>query len=112
MVLLSYYRQYICNFSQIAAPLYNLLRAPTDVQKSDKHGTRMRQIRRKHNGASSNQLIVWTEKHQHLLEELLDHLVEPPILAFPDFSKPFVLHTDASNLGLGAVLYQQQEGNM
>lgn len=37
MGLLSYYRQYIRNFSQIAAPLYDLLRAPTDVQNSNKH---------------------------------------------------------------------------
>lgn len=72
----------------------------------------MRQVKRKNNGAPSSQPITWTEKHQSLLEELLDHLVEPPILAFPDFSKPFVLHTDASNLGLGAVLYQEQEGKM
>lgn len=112
MGLLSYYRQYIRNFSQIAAPLYDRLRTPADVQNSSKHGTRTRQMKRKNNGAPSSQPIVWTEKHQHLLEELLDHLVEPPILAFPDFSKPFVLHTDASNLGLGAVLYQEQEGKM
>lgn len=112
MGLLSYYRQYIRDFSQIAAPLYDLMRAPTDVQKSDKQGAKMRLRKAKNNGAPSNQPIVWTEKHQHVLEELLDHLVEPPILAFPDFSKPFVLHTDASNLGLGAVLYQEQEGKL
>ena len=112
MGLLSYYRQYIRNFSQIAAPLYDLMRTPTDVQNRNKHETRVRQMKRKNNGAPSSQPIAWTEKHQHLLEELLDHLVEPPVLAFPDFSKPFVLHMDASNLGLGAVLYQEQEGKM
>lgn len=113
MGLLSYYRQYIRDSSRIAAPLYDLLRAPADAQKGDeRRGTRTRQTKRKINGVPSNQPIIWTERHQHLPEELLDHLVEPPILAFPDFSKPFVLHTDASNLGLGAVLYQEQEGKM
>lgn len=110
MGLLSYYRQYIQDFSRIAAPLYNLMKAPADLERNGKHGPRTRQNKRKQSGASSNHPIVWTETHQHLLEELLDHLVEPPILAFPDFNKPFVLHTDASNLGLGAVLYQEQEG--
>lgn len=110
--LLSYYCQYIRDFSQIAAPLYDLMRIPPDVQKTDKCSKRARQLKRKQSGAPSNQPIVWTEKHQHLLEKLLDHLVGPPILAFPDFNKPFVLHTDASNLGLGAVLYQEQEGKL
>ena len=56
--------------------------------------------------------IVWTDRHQTILEQLIDCLVEPPVLGFPDFAKPFVLHTDASNQGLGAILYQHQEGKL
>jgi len=52
------------------------------------------------------------EWHQKAVETLLDHLVSPPILGYPDFRKPFVLHTDASQEGLGAVLYQKQDGKM
>ena len=46
------------------------------------------------------------------MERLIDCLVEPPVLSFPDFSQPFTLHTDASNQGLGAVLYQLQNGKL
>ena len=40
----------------------------------------------------------------------LMNLVSPPILAYPDFSLPFVLHTDASATAVGAVLSQIQDG--
>ena len=42
----------------------------------------------------------------------MDCLANPPILCYPDYDVPFVLYTDASNEGLGAVLYQRQSGKM
>lgn len=56
--------------------------------------------------------IEWTEHHQEILEKLIDCLVQPPVLEFPDFSRPFILHMDVSNQGLGAVLYQNRNGKL
>ena len=53
--------------------------------------------------------IKWSDDHQERLNLLVDCVTRPPVMAFPDFSKPFVLHTDASHEGLGAVLYQEQD---
>lgn len=63
-------------------------------------------------GVPSNTPIDWTDTHQSTLEQLIDCLVRPPVLGFPEFSQPFILHADALNQGLGAVLYQSQGGKL
>ena len=81
--LASYYRRYIQKFSDIAAPLNAL------TQKYV--------------------LFVWTQECTEAFTRLKEHLVRAPILAYPTFhpnSKEFVLQTDASAVGLGAVLEQ------
>ena len=61
---------------------------------------------------ASNHRATWTEEHQKRLDMLIHRLTSPPVMAFPDFTKPFVFHTDASQEGLGAVLYQEQDGKL
>ena len=43
------------------------------------------------------------------METLIDSITTVPMMAYPDFQKPFVVHTSASKDGLAAVLYQYQD---
>ena len=60
----------------------------------------------------SSHRVLWTQEHEEVLERLVDCLVNPPIMGYPDYSLPFVLHTNASKDRLEAVLYQRQSGQM
>ena len=87
--LVGHYRCFIKGFAKIAVPLYDLTSSNNKDKKSE---------------------------HVNLSPEALkafDHLkaacLQAPILAFLDFDKPFLLETDASGRGLGAVLSQKQE---
>ena len=53
-------------------------------------------------------MFQWTTDCQSAFEELKERLVKAPVLAFPVFAKSFILETDASIKGLGAVLSQLQ----
>ena len=82
--LASYYRRFVPSFSKVAGPLYSLLKKDAAFQ--------------------------WTSDCQRAFDTLRDLLVNTPILAFPDFSEDFLLETDASRSGLGAVLAQKVDG--
>ena len=51
-------------------------------------------------------LVRWSPECQSAFDRLKDLCTRTPILAYADYRKPFQLQTDASDLGLGAVLYQ------
>ena len=86
--LAGYYRDYIPHFAAIAAPLHDLLKkqAPNTVR--------------------------WTDVHEQAFLTLKSLLCKEPILQLPDCSKQFVLRTDASQDGIGAVLMQENNGQM
>ena len=52
--------------------------------------------------------IQWTKKYQEAFDILKVMCTSALILAFADFPKPLKLHTDASVIGLAAILYQEQ----
>ena len=54
-------------------------------------------------------MFEWTIEHQEAFHALKEALCTAPVLGYPDFSREFILETDASLKGLGAVLSQQQK---
>lgn len=109
--LLGYYRRFIPDFARTAKTMFDLLKAP-DLQKVQTKTSSPKSNRNLQGQLLPKTPIKWEEKHQAALESLITSITSPPILAYPDFSKQFVLHTDASADGLGAVLYQEQENIM
>ncbi|MES9882681.1 MAG: reverse transcriptase domain-containing protein, partial [Sedimenticola sp.] len=103
---LGYYRRYIPDFSRRAKSLYDLLTTESTTAKVKLKPSKRR---RANNGqVPSSQKVCWTNDHQTVLNELVDCLTVRPVIGYPDFERPFSLHVDASQIGLGAVLYQQQ----
>ena len=109
--LLGYYRRYIENFSRITKPIYDLLTSESDNRSNDQM-TKSYQAQSNSRQVPSNRPISWTKEHQNVLDVLISKLVSPPVMAYPNFTDPFILHTDASETGLGAVLYQRQKGTL
>ena len=54
----------------------------------------------------------WSQVQLEAFVRLVELCCSVPTLVSADYKRPFVLHTDASGLGLGAVLYQQVDGNL
>ena len=82
--LASYYRRFIHKFAEIARPLHRL--------------------------TEKGRPFKWTTECDTAFAELKLRLCSTPVFTYPDFSLPFILDTDASQHGIGAVLSQIQCG--
>ena len=96
-----YYRKFVRDYAKVARPLHDLL---VGVPRKGKGGKKT---------VKWGPAPVWKWAHecQEAFEELIRRLTSPPVLAFADFTEPFIVHTDASLDGLGAILYQKQAGH-
>ena len=82
-------------YAAIAKPLHILLCGHENLKHS-KSGT----------------TVAFDEDAKAAFATLKEALKEPPILGHADYNKPFELHTDAFQVGFGAVLFQEQEGKL
>jgi transposase InsO family protein len=83
----TWYRRFVPQFSTIAGPLNKLT--------SNKKG---------------GPPFKWTPEADAAFHKLKECLVSAPVLSCPDYDKPFEVHTDASNYGVGAMLTQTIDG--
>ena len=93
--LLGYYRRYVKGFPRIAQPLFDLLKRD-NIKSSSKV-------------LKDSTSIHLRRQHQKALETLITAITSPPLLSYPDFDQPFILHVDASTKYLGAGLYQYKD---
>jgi len=79
--LANYYRRFIFGYSAIATPLTDLLKKSREWE--------------------------WTDSCRDAFRKLKAAIIEEPVLALPDFTKAFEIHTDASDFAIGGVLMQE-----
>ena len=79
-----YYRKFVRNFSIVAAPISSL--------------------------TAKDQPFIWTEECAKAFDVLRNAIADDAVLNHPEFDKPFIIDSDASGVGLGAVLSQVVEG--
>lgn len=78
--LCGYYRRFVAHYASLAAPLTELLR---------------------------KNAFIWTPTATQAFHQLKQALIKTPVLQLPDFNAPFVVQTDASGTGVGAILMQK-----
>ena len=101
---LSYYRGHVENFAKKMKPVYDMIKWKDSSGLGSKGGKKGKSG----GGYDKRAPIVWSDMLQAIIDDVIDTLKSPSVMAYPDFDKPFILNCDASGYGLGAVLYQQQ----
>ena len=81
--LIGFYRRYVENYASLVSPLVELTRK------------------------NNPNKVKWSQKCEEALKKIQEILSSEPVVVLPDFQKDFVIRTDASSTGLGAVLLQQ-----
>ena len=81
--MVGWYRKFICEFAKVAKPLFHLLKDDVEWE--------------------------WTDECQKSFTTLRDAIAKGPVLAIADPGKRYVLHTDASEFALGAILQQEDD---
>ena len=84
-----HYWRFIIGYDKVAKPLNSLVSGDNANRKKA--------------------LVDWSDECQVAFERLKELCTSTPILAYADYKKPFQLQTDASDLGLGTVLYQNDD---
>ena len=84
--LVGYYRSYLQNFSTVAFPLTNLTKK------------------------NQSNTVKWGHDEEVAYRQLKEAVTKDPILKVPNFTKPFILQTDASDVAAGAALLQSHDG--
>ena len=85
----NYYHKFIPKYAHIAQPINQLVSGENAIKKKP--------------------LVKWTAECQQAFEQLNQLCSQTAILAYANYKKPFKLHTNISENGLGAVLYQKQD---
>ena len=81
--LASFYRKFIRHFSEIAAPLTDLIKKGRAEIWSPE---------------------IWTKKEESAFRQLKTAMVAAPVLQLPDFDREFIVTTDASEVSVGTIL--------
>jgi len=85
-----WYRRFIENFATLISPMSELLKIKTKHCPKTPHK------------------FSWTKEADQAFIKAKQVLVSAPVLTNPDYKRPFVIHADASDIGVGGVLSQKQ----
>lgn len=103
-----YYRRFVQDFSKIVKPLNNLTAGYPPTRK----GRKCKDVNRHYFDPKEKLGDRWDDSCQQAFETIVEKLTTAPVLGYADPRFPYILHTDASTTGLGAALYQEQDGQL